>query len=149
MRFRDFVVFLVATGLKLPYDGKSTLDGGADIQLASARTNATSWQSSRLPQPFVNCRDTANRWCFQGLDGTNVPPPMFEHSAAAYKREKHDNYEKTLIFGGETQQTGAMNDTWIYTPWSNTWLKLDLILAPESRRAVSLTTLCDTRMILH
>ena len=145
-------MFLVTTGLKLPYDGTSTVNGGAEIQLSPAQMNATSLQPSRLPQPFVNCRDTVNRWCFlnsDGLDGTNVPPPMFEHSAAVYMRDNHYNYEKMLIFGGATQQTGEMNDTWIYTPWSNTWLKLDLNVVPESRRATSLTTLCHTRMILH
>lgn len=119
-----------------------------------ARGNVTQLQTDRyhLPDSLLKCQNSTNVWCFlnsDGLDRGNVPPPMFEHAAAGYKRYEDDRYEKMVIFGGSTKQTSSMNDTWVYTPWSNSWLKLSLQTVPAARSAHTLTTICGTRAILH
>jgi hypothetical protein len=53
----------------------------------------------------------------------NYPPFREEFYIASYKRNIADKSSKLLIAGGVSGRS-RLRDTWIYTPWTNSWLEL-------------------------
>eukprot|EP00118_Oscarella_pearsei_P023533 m.282772 g.282772 ORF g.282772 m.282772 type:complete len:1253 (+) comp40662_c0_seq2:239-3997(+) len=100
------------------------------------------------------CPKTAgNEWCYinpQMEKKQSHPPLLAESAVATYKRSYHFRLHKVILFGGDTAD-GQIREpnTWLYTPWTNSWVKVNLNPSPRSRYGHSMVTLCQTKVILH
>ena len=53
----------------------------------------------------------------------NYPTRRINSFVSTYKRNGNDTSDKILLIGGD-DGTGLFSDTWIYTPWTNSWFLL-------------------------
>ena len=80
----------------------------------------------------------------------NYPTFREQYHIAAYKRNTADKSSKLLLAGGLSNKL-PVHDTWIYTPWTNSWLELSTgpQLPPTHAWGYPvLPTLCDTFVVL-
>ena len=80
----------------------------------------------------------------------NYPPQRTQAHFSLYRRALGDEPWKVLMAGGIRHST-ILNDTWIYTPWSNSWFQVStgLQLSPTFAGGHPIQpTLCDIFVIL-
>ena len=58
----------------------------------------------------------------EGVWNENYPVYRRDYHISSYKRSKSDKASKILLVGGKNKD--AFKDTWIYTPWSNSWFQV-------------------------
>lgn len=106
---------------------------------------------------IVACRNFyINEWSTPALcgNGQSIPDARSEHSAAVYSRgpsndPNPDNSSRMLVFGGINSKSEIIGDTWLYYPMINSWIRPQLqIFEPSPRVQHSMTTLCETRVVL-
>ena len=80
----------------------------------------------------------------------NYPTFREQFYVASYKRNIADKSSKLLLAGGLSHKS-PVRDTWIYTPWTNSWLELSTGPQLPPTHAWGhpvLPTLCDTFVVL-
>ena len=60
----------------------------------------------------------------EGLWTNNYPMNRIHYHISSYKRNNQDKSSKILIVGGQDKDNQVLRDTWIYTPWSNSWFQV-------------------------
>ena len=80
----------------------------------------------------------------------NYPPLRQYYYVSSYKRKWRQDSPTLLLVGG-LRNGKALSDTWTYTPWTNSWLKLtsNPPLSPTYAPGHQvLPTLCDTYVVM-
>ena len=100
--------------------------------------------------------DALNKWLKVSQWSSNRPSLRENYALVAYRRSQkadsnssnfHTPYARLLLHGGNAFY-GSFSDSWIYSPGINSWA---LVTPPSNlglRYGHSLTTLCETRVIL-
>ena len=102
------------------------------------------------------CPDALNKWLKMSEWSSNRPSLRENFAMAAYRRSQNaasnsSNFYTSrtrLLFQGGEISHGSFSDSWIYSPGINSWA---LVTPPSDlglRSGHSLTTLCETRVIL-
>lgn len=93
------------------------------------------------------------KWCdhlFKGKWGSNSPVYRNNYYIALYVRDQahvKTNRQLVLIVGGRGADDVIINETWVYTHWTNSWY-MSHHMAVESKSHPVLPTLCGTDVIM-
>lgn len=92
-----------------------------------------------------------------GQQDSNGPFTRSFTAAASYQRGPkaaplmhQDNLKRVMLFGGITSpgKTESLGDTWLYMPFINAWTRPQLQIQPYARAGHTMSTLCDSNVIL-
>lgn len=117
--------------------------------------NANSINTNSCPS-FTNISHI-NEWSSPAACGDvqSIPDGRYFHSAAVYTRgptndTNADNTPRMVIFGGFNCKFTIVGETWLYYPMINSWLRPHSLedVEPSPRFGHSMTTLCETRVLL-
>ena len=111
--------------------------------------------------PTFRDSQNINKWSepSQCIDAsTNFPRARSDHASAVYTRgplndSNADNNQRMVMFGGGVYGQNASDlvtfgDTWLYYPSINSWFAPEYDIHPSNRVDHTMTTLCDTKVIL-
>ena len=107
----------------------------------------------------VDCSDDSknfNKWCKITGWAANRPPARENFAVAAYRRSRNASSSSSefyttrtrLLFQGGENNIGSFSDSWIYSPGINSWILAMTSSHLGMRRGHSLSTLCETCVIL-
>ena len=137
----------------LPIESVTALSNTNAHAISSEQKSPTSPHFSHLLSSLCSNTPT-NHWCYvnQGIGAQqNFPSYPYSRPTATYKRSPVDRLQKVVLFGGKTTGSADIQqeNTWLYTPWTNSWEALSLDPSPKGRHSHLMTTLCEMKVLLH